>query len=133
MKKKQNKVYCEKQKKMITGFEHRWGINARVLADIEGVTTDAIHMRVLNWGTPFKRRAKITIWEEIYGKTLGQMALEEGLHPVTLANKHYKLGNVYAQTDQRFAKGKHSKSDWTKNPRFQKMIKPTYFTLEDIL
>lgn len=119
--------------KKITQFEHKWGIDAIKMAQLEGVTPDAIHMRVQNYGTPFQRRAKPTLWEEQYGKTLGQMALEEGLHPITLANKHYKLGDVYAETDQRFARGKHTKVDWWLIPRYKRMIKSTYFTLEDII
>ena len=127
------KVWSESKQCMITVFEQKWGISAIQLAHLEDVTPDAIHMRVHKWGTPFKRRAKITMWEELYGKTLGEMAIEQGLHPVTLANKHYKLGSVYAETDQRFATGKHSKRDWRKNPKYRKMTMSTYFTLEDVL
>jgi len=117
----------------ITQFEQKWGIDAVQLAKLEGVGPATIHMRVLNYGTPFQRRAKTTMWEDVYGKTLGEIAIEEGLHPVTCANKHYTLGSCYAKTDQRFARGKLTKEDWTKNPRYLRMIKPTHFTLEDIL
>jgi len=132
MRKGTTKVTLEDGSK-ITQFEHKWGIDAIRLAELEEVTPDAIHMRVQLYGTPFQRRKKLTLWEEQYGKTLGAMALEEGLHPITLANKHYKLGSVFAKTDQRFARGKHTKVDWWNQPRYKRMIKSTYFTLEDIL
>jgi hypothetical protein len=119
--------------KKITQFEHKWGINAIRLAELEEVTPDAIHMRVQLYGTPFQRRAKPTLWENKYGKTLGQMALETGLHPITLANKHYKFGDVYAETDQRFARGKHTKVDWWLEQKYKRMIKSTFFKLEDII
>jgi len=127
------KVWSEAKQCMITVFENKWGISAIQLAKLEGVTADAIHMRVHKWGTPYQRRAKTTMWEDKYGKTLGEMAIEQGLHPITLANKYYKFGDVYAVTDQRFAKGKHTRVDWTQNPKYKKMIKPTYFKLEDVL
>lgn len=132
MRKGSTKITLEDGSK-ITQFEHKWGIDAIKLAELEGVTPDAIHMRVQLYGTPFQRRNKVTLWEEKYGKTLGQIALEEGLHPITVANKHYRFGDVYAKTDQRFARGKHTKVKWWLIPRYKRMIKSTYFTLEDIL
>ena len=117
----------------ITGFEHKWGIDAITLAKLEGVTPDAIHMRCYNYKTPFKRRSKETMWEKLYGKTIVELANEQDCHPITIANKHYKFGDVYAKTDQRFAAGKYCKSDWRKDPKWIRAGKSTYFTLADIL
>ena len=64
-KSKRTKVWCDKQQKLITRFEHKWGISAPELAKIEGVTPDAIHMRVHRFGSPFIRRGKESFWEKI--------------------------------------------------------------------
>lgn len=76
-------------------FKKTWGYSCNKLAAMEGVTPEAIRMRVKNYGTPFQRRKKPTKFEIEYGKTLGQLALELGLHPATVARRHNLYGNVY--------------------------------------
>ena len=78
-----------------TIFSRKWGILAIDLAAQDGVTPDAIHMRVLNFGNPFQRKAKPSKWEELYSKSLCELATELGMHPMSIAQRHQKLGNVY--------------------------------------
>ena len=79
-------------------FKQRWGYSCNQLAAMEGVTPEAIRMRVRNFGTPFQRRKKPTKFEVQYGKTLGEIAIELGLHPATVARRHNLYGNAYAQS-----------------------------------
>ena len=79
-------------------FKERWGYSCNQLAEMEGVTPEAIRMRVRNYGTPFQRRKKQTQFERKYGKTLGQIALELGLHPATVARRDRVYGDAYAES-----------------------------------
>lgn len=79
-------------------FKERWGYSCNHLAAMEGVTPEAIRMRVRNYGTPFQRRKKPTQFEVKYGKTLGQIALELGLHPATVARRDRIYGDAYAES-----------------------------------
>lgn len=79
-------------------FKQTWGYTCNQLAEMEGVTPEAIRMRVRNYGTPFQRRKKPTQFEEKYGKTLGQIALELGLHPATVARRDRIYGDAYAES-----------------------------------
>lgn len=79
-------------------FKQKWGISCNELAKREGVTPEAIRMRVRNYGTPFQRRCKLTNFEKKYGKTLGDIALELNLHPQTVARRDRIYGDAYAET-----------------------------------
>ena len=78
-----------------TNFKEKWGISCNELAEREGVTPEAIRMRVINYGTPFQRRCKLTSFEKKYGKTLGEVALELGLHPMTVARRDRIYNDAY--------------------------------------
>ena len=76
-------------------FKEKWGYSCNDLAMMEGVTPEAIRMRVRNFGTPFQRRKKPTMFEVKYGKTIGEISLELGLHPVTIARRERMYGDAY--------------------------------------
>lgn len=121
-----------------TGFLEEWGIAAHDLAAVENTTTDAIHMRVMRFGTPFQRRAKQSHWEKKYGKTLGEIAMELGIHPVTVDMRERIFGTAYCDSalDGRggWNKGaKRVKSNWWDDPKFNRAFLSTHFTLEDAL
>ena len=119
---------------MITQFEHRWGIDAITLARLEGVTPDCIHMRVSRFGTPFQRRTNLTKFEAKYGRTIGELADMLGLHPITLDQYERKYGTIYPKNIQeKYQHNKGKGADWRKNPKWQRLSKPTFFTLKDIL
>lgn len=80
---------------MKVNFEKKWGISCNTLAEMEGVTPEAIRMRVKKFGTPFQRRKNKTKFEEKYGKTIIQLAEELNLHPVTLCRREYLYNDVY--------------------------------------
>lgn len=79
-------------------FEKKWGMRCNDIADAEETTPEAIRMRVKRFGNPWQRRAKETMFEEKYGKTLGQLALDMGIHPVTIARREKLYGDVYYET-----------------------------------
>ena len=79
-----------------TQFKDKWGVLAHELAEQDGVTTDAIHMRVMKFGTPWQRKSKPTKWERMYAKNMYELAHEFGIHPTSVALRHYRLGNIYA-------------------------------------
>lgn len=114
-----------------TDFKEKWGISCKELAELEGVTCEAIRMRVRNFGTPFQRRGKPTKFEIKYGKTLGELALELGIHPITLARREYLYGDVYYTPYEKPQlqgkilndRGEH----WTENTKMSYVkIAPTY-------
>lgn len=102
-------------------FKEKWGIACNELAEMEGVTPEAIRMRVRNFGTPFQRRGKPTKFEKKYGKTLGELALDLGIHPITVARREYLYGDIYYSNFEKpelqgkilNERGEH----WTVNPK----------------
>jgi len=132
----------------VTQFEYKWGISAPALARLEGVEGATIHMRVMNYGTPFQRRAKPTIWENKYGKTMGQLALDIGIHPITVAHREALYGSPYVTPEKTMTDSKtgekiypgqwnlnrpQSATHWTQTKKWQTATKSTFFKLEDIL
>ena len=134
MKKGEKKVTLEDGSK-ITLFEHKWGISAIELAKLEGVTPDAIHMRVMRFGNPFQRRKQETFYEKKYGKTIMAIAKELGIHPITCAQRENKYGDVYHEPEAPIGKWNRGKQraakHWTEGRTTRSLA--TYFKLEDIL
>jgi|TARA_B100001093_G_C26751011_1_gene981115 hypothetical protein len=131
----------------VTQFEYKWGISATELARLEGVEGASIHMRVMNYGTPFQRRAKLSKWEVKYGLTIGQIAEEIGIHPITVAHREVMYGSPYHTPAKTFTCTKTGKKvyagewnlgivkgkDWRTIGKWKTASKPTFFKLEDIL
>lgn len=78
-------------------FISKWGIHANDLAKQEGVHTATIHMRVLNYGTPFQRKTKPTKCEQIHHKTDYELALELDLHPQSVRRRVNTYGDAYRE------------------------------------
>ena len=76
-------------------FEIKWGIGAKEFAEQEGVTTEAIYMRVRNYGSIFQRKAKPTKLEKKYGKCTMELARELGVDPITVLMREYHHGDLY--------------------------------------
>jgi hypothetical protein len=89
-----DKPYVENQHDN-TSFIRKWGIHATELAKQEGVSTEAIHMRVQNYGTPFQRKAKPTLCEKLHHKTDYELGMELNLHPQSIRRKVAKFNNAY--------------------------------------
>ena len=87
--------YVPKKIRTNTKFSEKWGILAHDLAKEEGVTTDAIHMRVLNYGTPFQRKKLPTMCEVMTGKTSIQIAHELNVTPISVYERLRKVGDAY--------------------------------------
>lgn len=119
-------------------FLDRWGIAAHDLAAVENTSTSAIHMRVMNFGTPFQRRSKLTPWEKKYGMPIGAIADELGVHPMTVMNREKIYGTPYCD-DQLAGQGGWNKgvqratTHWSEQSRNNKAFVATKFTLEDAL
>lgn len=123
-----------------TDFRRKWGILAEDLARVEDVSVDAIHMRVLNFGTPFQRRSKPSKYESKYGKTLPMLAEELGVHPTTLTMREQKYSNVYDDSVNlrvgQYRRGRLFQEQgltWQQLGKYKHAAKPTWFTLEDAL
>ena len=87
--------YTPKNPLKHTAFSEKWGILAKDLAAEEGVTTDAIQMRVMRFGTPFQRKKIPTICEVMTGKTVIQIAHELGVTPITISQRIKNYGDAY--------------------------------------
>jgi hypothetical protein len=106
--------YTPKNKRTVTKFSERWGILAHELAEQEKVSTDAIHMRVMRFGTPFQRRLYPTIAEVMTGKTALQLASELNIHPITIAERLRLHGDhLYDDPNETRGKGTRNKT-WAK-------------------
>ena len=89
-----DKDYVENTHKN-TAFYRKWGIRAVDFAKQEGVSTDAIHMRVQNYGTIYQRKAKPTKCEILHGKTDYELGLELNLHPQSVRRRVNTYGDAY--------------------------------------
>lgn len=91
--------YIPKKIRTNTKFYQKWGILAHDLAKEEGVTPDAIHMRVLNYGTPFQRKKAPTMCEAMTGKTAIQVAHELNITPVSVYERLKNYGDAYYESE----------------------------------
>tara|TARA_R110001606_G_scaffold164948_1_gene309312 strand:+ start:71 stop:556 length:486 start_codon:yes stop_codon:yes gene_type:complete len=78
-----------------TPFHQKWGINATQLAEQEKISTEALHMRVLNWGTPWRRKKVPTAFEVMYNKTRVELAKENNCTPQTISQRVEAHGSAY--------------------------------------
>ena len=113
--KESDKNYVEKQHKN-TGFIEKWGIHATDLAKEEGVSTEAIHMRQMLYGSVYQRKAKPTLCEKIHNKTDYELALELNIHPQSIRRKVKLYGTAYYENPRHEhpLRGKviSTKKDW---------------------
>lgn len=91
--------YTPKNPLKETKFSKKWGILAHDLAEEEGTTTDAIHMRVHKWGNPFQRKSAPTICEVMTGRTAIDLAHELGVTPCTISKRIQDYGDPYRESD----------------------------------
>ena len=103
-----------KQRK-ISAFEAKWGESASSIGAREGVSPEAIHMRVKKFGTPWQRRVKPTACEMIYGKTVHSIALDLGLHYITVLTRLRKHGSPYVTQRKQTSNAEHDLS-WLNEP-----------------
>jgi len=61
-------------------FEETYGVHCGEFAAAEGVSPEAIRMRLKHFGTPFKRRAKPTTCEIITGHSTRYLSKVLGIH-----------------------------------------------------
>ncbi len=112
-----------------TKFKERWGITAYDLARVEDTTPDAINMRVMRFGTPFQRRSKLTPWEEKFGKTLGELAVERGVHPLTVTNRYKMYGSLDLLPGSKPREDLRDTS-WISEKKYKRCQESTFFSLE---
>jgi hypothetical protein len=87
--------YIPKNPKKETKFSKKWGITAIELAAEEGVTPDAIQMRVMKFGTPFQRKKLPTVCEVLTGKTTIELGHEIGVTPISITKRLQEYGDPY--------------------------------------
>ena len=94
-------------------FYAKWGEPAWCIAERENVSITTVHMRVYSFGTPYMRRGKPTISEQLCGKTLDTLALELNLHPITVQQRIRHHNNPYISMqgiEQPFSKHQYPKT-----------------------
>lgn len=108
-----------------TKFVTKWGILPSELAEREGVSIDAIHMRVYKWGTPWRRKYKPTASEIQFGKTNVELGHECNLHPVSVQHNINKYGVPEHPNPSHMGswnKGAtHGEEHWSKNPKYSRI------------
>lgn len=77
------------------GFYSKYGITSEELAKQEGVSSTALNMRHMNYGTVWQRKAKPTKIEKLFNKTAVELAHELGCHPVTILARIKRYGTPY--------------------------------------
>ena len=104
------KTYVPKSPRTETDFSKKWGILAYELAQEEGTTCDAIHMRVRNYGNPFQRKRSPTLCEIMTGKTAIELAHELGVTPITIWERLKNYGDAYFEHDSPTARANRGKT-----------------------
>ncbi len=87
MSKHNSKVICPTTGNKITRFELKYGVHVKDIAESEGTTPAAIHMRVMKFGTPYQRRARPTVCEILTGYSKRFLAQHIDLHYNSIAQK----------------------------------------------
>ena len=85
----------ETHKSRPDSFYNRYGITSEELAKQEGVSTTALNMRHMKFGTVWQRKAKPTELERLFHKTNVELAHELGVHPVTIMARFNRYGDPY--------------------------------------
>lgn len=126
MRKTTNKYYRNQHsddslKNRSESFISKWGVTAQEIARQEGVTTTTIHMRVMNYGSPWQRKKKPTIAERVHGKTWWELAHELNVHPQTIKCRLLQHGDAY-YNEENFVYNRGtipSGNDWRRDPHFK--------------
>lgn len=84
-----------KRKQKDQSFSAKWGETADSVAQREDVAVATIHMRVLNYGTPWQRASKPSRCEDVCGKTTIELSEELNLHPISVEQRVRKYANPY--------------------------------------
>ena len=87
MKVNNGKVICPTTGNKITQFEAKYGCHVKDFARAEGTTPAAIHMRTMNFGTPYQRRARPTVCEILTGYSKRYIASHIDYHYNSIAQK----------------------------------------------
>jgi ferredoxin len=77
------------------GFYTKYGITSEDLAIQEGVSSTALNMRHMKFGSVWQRKAKPTELEKLFHKTQVELAHELGVHPVTIMARFKRYGTPY--------------------------------------
>lgn len=85
----------ETHKNRSNSFYNRYGITSEELAKQEGVSSTALNMRHMKYGTVWQRKAKPTELERLFHKTEVELAHELGVHPVTIRARMKRYGTPY--------------------------------------
>ena len=111
----------------MTKFKAKWGIHAIDLAEREQISPDAIHMRIKKFGTPWQRRSKPTICEELTGIVSFQLAKILDIHPITVDERIREYNNPFVVLSDRPDAGKGriptSGTVWYKQDHFKNNIR----------
>jgi len=85
--------YLAKHK--LTRFENEYGCRIDLFANAEGVTPEAVWMRLKHFGSPYQRRLNPTTYELKYARTCYEIAEEQGVHPLTIQTYERKHKNAF--------------------------------------
>ena len=111
----------------MTKFKAKWGIHAIDLAEREQISPDAIHMRIKKFGTPWQRRSKPTICEELTGIVSFQLAKILDIHPITVDERIREYNNPFVVLSDRPDAGQGriptSGTVWYKQDHFKNNIR----------
>lgn len=109
MKLNNRKVICPRTGEKVTQFEAKYGCHVKDFARAEGTTPAAIHMRVMNFGTPYQRRARPTVCEILTGYSKRFIASHIDLHYNSIAQKILtRQGQIDVMNRLQEAKGLYS-------------------------
>jgi len=116
----------KKRRLQPTKFERLWGIDVYDLAKTEGTTPDAIHMRVMRFGTPFLRKATPNTMEAECGRSHSELCEVLGLNRKTVYSRWKQKGDpfyqpivIWTKADLHFVDGvdNHPKHGFWLHPR----------------
>lgn len=116
----------KKRRLQPTKFERLWGMDVYDLAETEFTTSDAIHMRVMRFGTPFMRKIRPNTFEAVSGRSHTELCERLGLNRKTVFSRFMQKGDpffepkhVWGKADIHFVDGvdNHPKYGFWLHPR----------------
>ncbi len=90
-----NKKGTRYTKRTPTNFMINWGWDVQDFAKAEHTTPDAIHMRVMRFGTPLLRKATPNIFEEATGRNHSEICERLNLNRKTVFSRFVQFGDPF--------------------------------------
>lgn len=109
-----------------TQFQTRWGVDIHELAKSEGVTSAAINMRVMNYGSPFQRAPAPDMYETTWGMTRLEIAQMLNITLVNVSTRIRNHGTPFIITVNRYPKKQFTDDERVRQNTYKGWLHPLH-------